>query len=60
MGFSLDEANKTVKKFIMKVLINGYKKLLIVTGKGSRSKSYDNPYFSEKLSVLKIFCTRIY
>ena len=24
-----------------------------MTGKGSRSKSYDNPYVSEKLSVLK-------
>ena len=24
-----------------------------MTGKGSRSKSYDNPYLSEKLSVLK-------
>ena len=31
---------------------NGYRKLLIVTGKGLRSKSYDNPYISEKLSVL--------
>ena len=24
-----------------------------MTGKGSRSKSYDNPYLSEKLSILK-------
>ena len=31
----------------------GYKKLLVVTGKGLRSKSHDNPYLSEKLSVLK-------
>ena len=30
-----------------------YKKLLIVTGKGSRSKVYDDPYVSEKLSVLR-------
>ena len=52
-GFSLIEANKIVKKFIIESFDHGYKKLLIVTGKGSRSKSYDNPYLSEKLSVLK-------
>ena len=52
-GSSLIEANKIVKKFIIKSYNNGCKKLLIVTGKGLRSKSHDNPYLSEKLSVLK-------
>ena len=52
-GFSLIEANKMVEDFIVKSFNNGYKKLLIVTGKGSRSKSHKNPYLSEKLSVLK-------
>ena len=52
-GFSLIEANKMVKKFITKSFNNGYRKILIVTGKGSRSKSYYNPYLSEKFSVLK-------
>ena len=52
-GFSLVEANKIVKKFIIESFYNGYRKILIITGKGSRSKSYDNPYFSEKFSVLK-------
>ena len=52
-GFSLIEANKMVENFIIKSFNNGYKKLLIVTGKGSRSKSHENPYLSEKLSVLK-------
>ena len=52
-GLSLIEANKIVKKFIIESFNNGYKKLLIVTGKGSRSKSYDDPYISESLSVLK-------
>ena len=52
-GFSLIEANRTVKKFIIESFNNGYKKLLIVTGKGLRSKSHDNPYLSEKLSVLR-------
>ena len=52
-GFSLIEANKIVKKFIIKSYNNGCKKLLVVTGKGSRSRAYHNPYLSEKLSVLK-------
>ena len=52
-GFSLIEANKIVKNFIIKSFNSGYKKLLIVTGKGLRSKSHDNPYLSEKLSVLR-------
>ena len=52
-GFSLSEANKVVKKFIIESFDNGYKKLLIITGKGLRSKSQNNPYLSEKLSVLK-------
>ena len=52
-GFSLIGANKIVKKFIIKSFNSGYKKLLVVTGKGLRSKSHHNPYLSEKLSVLK-------
>ena len=52
-GFSLSESNKIVKKFIVESFDQGYKKLLIVTGKGLRSKSYDNPYISEKFSVLR-------
>ena len=52
-GFTLDEANNEVEKFIIKSFKMGFKKLLIITGKGSRSKSYNNPYASEKLSVLK-------
>ncbi len=52
-GFSLMEANKAVKGFIEKCFDKNLRKLLIVTGKGSRSKSYNNPYISEKYSVLK-------
>tara|TARA_Y100000590_G_scaffold460254_1_gene619197 strand:+ start:1515 stop:1943 length:429 start_codon:yes stop_codon:yes gene_type:complete len=52
-GFSLEEANKKVKKFIIESYKKGHKKLLIVTGKGSRSKLYDNPYISQKFSLLK-------
>jgi len=52
-GLKLDEANKIVKKFIINSFNNDFKKLLVVTGKGLRSKSLNNPYLSEKLSVLK-------
>ena len=52
-GFSLNEANKIVKKFINKSFRNGYKQLLIITGKGLRSKLYKNPYLSEQMNVLK-------
>ena len=52
-GSSLIEANKIVKNFIIESFNNGYKKLLVVTGKGLRSKSYNNPYVSEKLNVLR-------
>ena len=52
-GFSLSQSNKIVKKFIIESFNRGYKKLLIVTGKGLRSKSYSNTYVSEKLSVLR-------
>ena len=52
-GFSLSQSNKIVKKFIIEYFNRGYKKLLIITGKGLRSKSYNNTYVSEKLSVLR-------
>ena len=52
-GSSLIEANKIVKQFIVESFNNGYKKILVVTGKGLRSKSHNNPYLSKKLSVLK-------
>ena len=52
-GRSLDEANKIAKKFIIEYYNKGYNKILIVTGKGLRSKSYDDPYTSKNLSILK-------
>ena len=52
-GFSLNEANNEVKKFILESFKIGHEKILIITGKGLRSKSHKNPYLSEELSVLK-------
>ena len=52
-GYSLSESNKIINKFIIESFNRGFKKLLVVTGKGLRSKSYDNPYISKSLSILK-------
>ena len=52
-GSSLSEANSIVETFINDCFELGYKKLIIITGKGSRSKNFNNPYRSEKMSVLK-------
>ncbi len=52
-GLTLVQANRAVKKFIIQCFEEGYKNLLIITGKGIRSKVQNNPYLSEKMSVLK-------
>lgn len=52
-GLSLDQANKTVKKFIIESFEKNCQKLIVITGKGLRSKVHENPYISEKMSVLK-------
>ena len=52
-GLTLVQANRAVKKFIIQCFEEGYKNLLIITGKGIRSKVQNNPYFSEQMSVLK-------
>ena len=52
-GFSLEDANKRVKKFIIESFEDGYKKLLVITGKGLRSTAHKNPYSSELMNVLK-------
>ena len=52
-GLSLNQANKIVKEFIIDSFERGYKKLLIITGKGLRSKINENPYRSQQMNVLK-------
>ena len=52
-GFSLENANKTIEKFINNSYEEGVKKITVVTGKGKRSKVEDNPYLSRELSILK-------
>jgi len=52
-GFSLESANKIVEGFINNSYQEGIKKVIVVTGKGTRSKTANNPYLSRDLSILK-------
>ena len=52
-GLSLDKANEIVENFINESFTTGYKKLIVVTGKGLRSQVYKDPYRSGKMSVLR-------
>jgi len=52
-GFTLDEANKKIEKFIVDSYENGFNKLRIVTGKGLHSNNEKDPYVSKDLSILK-------
>ncbi len=52
-GLKLNEANELIRKFITNAYEKGYKKLLVVTGKGLRSKIHNNPYRSEEMNTLK-------
>ena len=52
-GYSLDQANKFIEKTINDCFEKEVSKLNIITGKGMRSKSIDDPYKSSELSILK-------
>ena len=52
-GYSLQEANKSVESFIQKCFDNNVTKIIVITGKGLRSKNKENPYLSKDLSILK-------
>ncbi len=52
-GFSLDQANRKIEKFIISCYQKKIEKLNIITGKGLRSRVEQNPYQSKDLSLLK-------
>ena len=52
-GFTLEEANKQILKFIENCYLNKVKKVNVITGKGMRSKNLDDPYQSKDLGILK-------
>ena len=52
-GFSLENANKVIEEFITQSFEDGVNKIIVITGKGLRSKNDENPYISKNLSILK-------
>ena len=52
-GSSLESANKIVSEQIKLCSYSKIKKLIVITGKGLRSSTYNNPYVSKDLSILK-------
>ena len=52
-GYSLDEANKQIETLLDRYSEEGVEKVIIITGKGLRSKNENNPYVSKNLSILK-------
>tara|TARA_B110000914_G_C15331386_1_gene384877 strand:+ start:92 stop:517 length:426 start_codon:yes stop_codon:yes gene_type:complete len=52
-GYTIEEANKAVEQFIQKCFDESVTKIIVITGKGLRSKNTENPYLSKDLSILK-------
>ena len=52
-GYTLEKANKVVEEFIYKCFDENVTKIIVITGKGLRSKNILNPYLSKDLSILK-------
>jgi len=52
-GHSLDNANIIIDDFIQNCFKQKVNKIIIITGKGTRSKNVDDPYKSKDLSILK-------
>jgi len=52
-GYTIEEANKAVEQFIQKCFDEVVTKIIVITGKGLRSKNVENPYLSKDLSILK-------
>ena len=52
-GYTIDEANKAVEKIVQKCFDENVTKIIVITGKGLRSKNIENPYLSKDLSILK-------
>ena len=52
-GCTIEEANKAIEQFIQKCFDENVTKIIVITGKGLRSKNVENPYLSKDLSILK-------
>ena len=52
-GYTIEEANKVIEQYIQKCFDESVTKIIVITGKGLRSKNIENPYLSKDLSILK-------
>ena len=52
-GYSLENANKTINDYIKDCFSQNIKRLIVITGKGLRSNTQNDPYVSKDLSILK-------
>jgi len=52
-GLSLNNANIVLEEFVKKCFEEKVIKIVVITGKGLRSKNKKNPYVSEDFSILK-------
>ena len=52
-GYTIEESNKAIEQFIQKCFDENVTKIIVITGKGLRSKNVENPYLSKDLSILK-------
>ena len=52
-GLSLNDANKKVETLVNKYFVEGVDKIIVITGKGLRSRTLQNPYVDKDLSILK-------
>ena len=52
-GYTLEQANNAIEKFILDSFRKKINKLIVVTGKGLHSQNEKDPYVSKDLSILK-------
>ena len=52
-GHTIEQANEAIDQFIQKSSDENVTKIIVITGKGLRSKNIENPYLSKDLSILK-------
>ena len=52
-GFSLENANKAISEYIRQCFSENIKRVNVITGKGLRSNTQNDPYASKDLSILK-------
>jgi DNA-nicking Smr family endonuclease len=52
-GFNIEASHKAIENFILKCFDEYVTKIIVITGKGLRSKNVSNPYLSKDLSILK-------